>query len=172
MWIYILRLGHRISRDHRISAHCGLVARAFGANGIIYSGERDKSLLESIERITKKWGGNFKVLYKRNWKKVIKEWEGVKVHLTMYGLPVQMEIKKIIKNKRDMLIVIGSEKVPRDVYELVDYNISVTNQPHSEVAALSVFLHEYFNGKELDKKFSKARVRIIPQKRGKIIVRK
>ena len=37
--IVVLRLGHRIGRDARISTHCGLVARALGANKIIYSGD-------------------------------------------------------------------------------------------------------------------------------------
>ena len=32
--ISILRLGHRISRDKRITTHVALVARAFGANNI------------------------------------------------------------------------------------------------------------------------------------------
>ncbi|MHC1589292.1 MAG: RNA methyltransferase, partial [Methermicoccaceae archaeon] len=31
-------------------------------------------------------------------------------------------------------------KVPREVYELSDYNVAVGNQPHSEVAALAVML--------------------------------
>ena len=64
--------------------------------------------------------------------------------------------------------MIGGEKVPGEVYGLADYNIAVTNQPHSEVAALAVFLHEYFSGKELDKKF-RGRLKIVPQAAGKKI---
>ncbi len=53
MKVYILRLGHRISRDKRISTHCGLVSRAFGANGIIYAGEKDKDLMKSVKNVSK-----------------------------------------------------------------------------------------------------------------------
>ncbi|MEM5871528.1 MAG: tRNA (cytidine(56)-2'-O)-methyltransferase, partial [Candidatus Aenigmatarchaeota archaeon] len=56
MSIYVLRLGHRIHRDERISTHCGLVARAFGADGIIYSGEHDEKLIESVKRVSEEWG--------------------------------------------------------------------------------------------------------------------
>ena len=33
--IIVLRIGHRIGRDKRITTHVALVARAFGANEII-----------------------------------------------------------------------------------------------------------------------------------------
>ena len=89
----------------------------------------------------------------------------------MYGLPVQTVIKKVRK-RRNVLVVIGAEKVPGEVYRLADYNIAVTNQPHSEVAALAVVLHEYFKGKELGKKFAKAKLKIIPQERGKKVISK
>ena len=85
----------------------------------------------------------------------------------MYGIPIQKRINEIRKIKGDILVVIGSQKVPRVVYELADYNIAVTNQPHSEVAALAIFLHELFEGKELDKKFENPMIEIIPQEKGK-----
>ena len=82
----------------------------------------------------------------------------------MYGLPVQKQIQKI-KKHRNLLLIIGGEKVPFEVYQLADYNISVTNQPHSEVAALAVFLDKYFGGKELEKKFPGAKKKVIPNSR-------
>ncbi len=169
MNVIVLRIGHRISRDKRITTHCGLVARAFGADKIIISGDYDKSILESIANISEKWGGNFKAIYAKNWKNVIKDYrkQGFSIiHLTMYGIPVQNKIEEI-KNKK-LLVAIGGEKVPADLYELSDYNIGITNQPHSEVAALAVFLHEYFEGKELEKKFE-GRLRVVPQEKGKCI---
>jgi len=170
--ISVLRLGHRKVRDVRISTHCGLVARAFGANEIIYSGEEDKSLIERINDITMRWGGPFKVSYEKNWRGII---ENAKrkgfliVHLTMYGVPINKKISEIRKSKR-LLIIIGGEKVPGEVYTLADYNISITNQPHSEVAALAVFLHEFYEGKELNKGFRNAKIRIVPQKKGKKVI--
>ena len=168
----VLRLGHRLKRDERVSTHVGLVARAFGAGEIIYSGDKDDNLINSIKKVTKKWGGPFIVRHEKNWKGVIKRYKKNKfsvVHLTMYGLPVEKRTRALRKIK-NLLILAGSEKVPGDVYAAADYNIAVTNQPHSEVAALAVFLHEYYKGKEFDKNFRKAKVKIIPQKRGKKVI--
>jgi len=165
--IAVLRLGHRKKRDARLSTHCGLVARALGADSMIYSGEIDNKLLDSVRKVSKNWGGKFHVSYAKNWRKTIAEFKGKRVHLTMYGLPIQSKIKEIRKNKT-ILVIIGAEKVPGWVYGAADYNIAVTNQPHSEVAALAIFLHEYFGGKELAKKFD-GRLNIVPQERGKKI---
>jgi len=166
MKVWVLRLGHRRVRDQRITSHCGLVARAFGANGITYSGERDENLEKSIKKVVKNWGGPFEIKYEKNWKKVINNWKGKTVHLTMYGLPIQDKINQIKKSK-NILVIVGSEKVPGDVYYLVDFNIAVANQPHSEVGSLSIFLDKFFEGKELEKKFKNARIKIIPQESGK-----
>ena len=171
MKIYVLRLGHRAGRDPRISTHCGLVARALGADGIICTGERDGKLMESIRKVSKEWGGKFEVRYEKSWKNVLKKWRGKVAHLTMYGMPVQKVIPKIRKEK-NLLVIVGGEKVPWEVYEKADWNVSVTNQPHSEIAALAVFLDQVFRGKELDKKFPKAKKKIVPQEKGKKIIGK
>jgi tRNA (cytidine56-2'-O)-methyltransferase len=164
----VLRLGHRIERDARTSTHCGLVARAFGANEIVFSGEEDEKLIEGLKKVVRRWGGSFKIKYEKNWRKIIKKYKkkACIVHLTMYGLPINREIKKLRK-KKNLLLIIGGEKVPGEVYTIADANIAVTNQPHSEVAALAVFLHEYFQGKEFGKKFEKAKLKIVPQSKGK-----
>ena len=85
----------------------------------------------------------------------------------MYGIPIQDKINGIRSCKQDLLIIVGSERVPSEVYLLPDWNISVTNQPHSEVAALSVFLDRLFKGMELKKEFKKPKIKIIPQEKGK-----
>lgn len=164
-----MRLGHRRVRDQRITPHCGLVARAFGADGITYSGERDEDLEKSVKKVVESWGGPFEIKYEKNWKKIIKNWNGKVIHLTMYGLPFQDTMNEIIKCQKDLLIIIGSEKVPTEVYHLSDWNVAITNQPHSEVAALAVLLDKFFKGNELKKKFEDPRIRIIPQERGKKI---
>ncbi len=167
--IIILRIGHRYQRDERVSTHCGLVSRALGASAIIYSGEKDDNLVESVRRVSERWGGKFSATYEESWKDVIRKYKKKKftvIHLTMYGLSVQKQISKIRKSK-NILVIVGSEKVPPEVYQLADYNIAVTNQPHSEIAALSIFLHEYQKGKELNKSFSKAKIKITPAAKGK-----
>lgn len=170
--IVVLRLGHRIVRDKRITTHVALSARALGATGIILSGEKDSEIIESVNDVTKRWGGEFFCEYRRDWKGAIKEFreKGFKiVHLTFYGIPLQQRINKL--REKNILVIVGGEKVPRVVYELADYNLSVTNQPHSEISALAIFLHEYFNGQELFKSFENARLKIVPQEKGKKVLR-
>ena len=64
--------------------------------------------------------------------------------------------------------------MPGEFYseEVSDFNVSIGNQPHSECAALAVFLDRFCEGKELAKEFGNAKKRIIPQKRGKKITGK
>ncbi len=166
MGVTVLRLGHRHYRDQRLTTHVALTARALGAEKVILSGEKDEKIIGSVEDIARRWGGDFEVGYEKNFRRIINNFHGVKVHLTMYGLRVQDKMKDI-RGEKDVLVVLGSEKVPGDVYHMVDYNIAVGSQPHSEVAALAVFLHEYFGGKELEKEFGGAKIRVVPQERGK-----
>ncbi len=169
MKIFVLRLGHRKERDKRVGTHCGLVARAFGASGMVYSGEKDAQMESSLKKVVRQWGGPFFVKYEKNWKRFFKKFRGIKIHLTMYGMPLQKNIDELRKSKKSMLIVVGSEKVPGEIYGTADYNIAITSQPHSEVAALALFLHEFSVKKE--KKFAKAKLRILPQESGKRVIK-
>ena len=103
----------------------------------------------------------------RNWKTE----GGIVIHLTAYGENVQTSdvLNRIKKSGKDILLLVGSQKVPGEFFseEVSDFNVSIGNQPHSECAALAVFLDRFFEGKELAKKFKNAETRIIPQKRGK-----
>lgn len=160
--ITILRLGHRCGRDERISTHVGLVARALGADSIVYSGEHDEHIYETIKNVTERFGGPFAVSYEKNWRKIINEFKGAKIHLTMYGIPFESKIEEIKNIKSDLLIIVGGEKVPMEVYHAVDYNIAIGNQPHSEVAALAIFMNEL----KIKKDFS-GKIKVIPQEKGK-----
>lgn len=170
--IAVLRLGHRIQRDKRVTTHVALVARAMGCLKFIYSGQKDSKMENSVKKIVENWGGQFEVEYVKNWSNHIKNWKkhGKVVHLTVYGMPVQDKIKKA-RNFSDMLIVVGGEKVPPEVYQLADFNIAITNQPHSEVSSLCLFLDYYFEGEEIKKEFKNAKIKVIPQKAGKKVIR-
>ncbi len=148
--IKVLRLGHRAGRDDRISTHVGLTSRQWGADEIIYSGQHDSSMMQSVEDIVERWGGDFNVRYTEEWKKEIKKFEGLKLHLTMYGERIDEKIAEINDDldEKDLMIIVGAEKVPRWVYTHVDFNISVGNQPHSEIAALAVFMDRVTEIKE------------------------
>jgi len=56
------------------------------------------------------------------------------------------------------------------VYEAADWNVGVTNQPHSEVAGLAVFLDRLFDGRELDREWADADQRVVPTETGKTVV--
>jgi tRNA (cytidine56-2'-O)-methyltransferase len=167
--IIILRIGHRKERDKRISTHIGLMSRAFLADKIIYSGEHDDSLIDSVNKVSKAWGGEFMAEYSKNYIKTINEYKskGFKIaHLTMYGLPIKGKLKEL-KKEKNLLVIAGGEKVPRDVYELADYNISITNQPHSELGALAIFLDRVNDGRELSEEIKGLKKRIKPSANGK-----
>jgi len=165
-----LRLGHREKRDKRISTHVALTARAFGAKGIYFT-VYDEKVFESVSDIVKRWGGTFFIEYIENWKRFLRKFDGIKVHLTMYGIPLTQKMDEI-KRAEKILVIVGAEKVPSEVYELSDYNISIGNQPHSEVAALAVFLDRVLDGKVFDLKFKDAEIEVIPSERGKIVRRR
>ncbi|HIH88242.1 TPA: tRNA (cytidine(56)-2'-O)-methyltransferase [Candidatus Bathyarchaeota archaeon] len=165
--VTVFRLGHRPSRDKRVSTHLLLAARAFGAEKAYYTGTQDDSLEESIRKITQDWGGDFKLEYASGWKQVIGGWEGKVVHLTMYGIPFQDAVKEIRSDPSPKLVVVGGAKVPGEVYGASHWNVAVTGQPHSEVSALALFLHELYEGKELCLDFPGARLNVVPQAKGK-----
>ena len=166
MEVHVLRLGHRINRDKRISTHVALTARALGAKAI-YFDTYDESVFKSVRDVVERWGGDFSI-EKVEWRSFLKNFSGLKVHLTMYGMPL---IKKIdeIKKAEQILVVVGAEKVPHEVYEICDMNISIGNQPHSEVAALAIFLDRVLN-KTFNLDFKNAKVKVIPSEKGKKVV--
>lgn len=163
-----MRLGHRAIRDKRVTTHLGLVGRAFGADGM-YLLEDDKGVEQSINDVVERWGGDFFVETIANWKKFVKDWEGIVVHLTMYGLPVDEAVGDVRAQGKDVLVVVGSEKVPPDIYKLTDYNVAVGSQPHSEISALTIFLDRFHLGEALKKEF-RGQVRIIPSKESKRVI--
>lgn len=171
----ILRLDHRRKRDARITTHVCLTARAFGAYKVFLSGDEDKKLMENVRDVSNRWGGDFQIEYRKNWQNLLDEWKkngGEIVHLTMYGEQIQEAICPIKSSKNDKLVVVGGSRVPSKVYREADWNISVTTQPHSEVSALALFLHMYYNGKELNKEFKGGKLKVVPSAHGKKIVEK
>ena len=162
--ITVLRIGHRIERDKRITTHVALVARAFGADRIIIS-TKDEHLARTIQSVGKRFGGTFLIETGVDPKKFIKQWKGTIVHLTMYGEELGKAVAQIDR-KSDLLIIVGAEKVPPYFYEIADFNVSVGNQPHSEVAALALFLDRFTKGAWPKKQFH-GNIEIIPSNKGK-----
>lgn len=172
--ITVLRLDHRLGRDTRITTHVCLTARAFGADKVILSGEHDKHIIESAQKVVENWGGDFQVEYQKSYRSVIREHKekGFEIiHLTMYGKHVEDVVPAIRDNNRDKLIIVGGSRVPTDVYEAADWNLSVTNQPHSEVAALAMCLHYMMNGEELKTVYDDGKMQIVPNNEHKEVIK-
>ncbi|MCK5397572.1 MAG: tRNA (cytidine(56)-2'-O)-methyltransferase [Thermoplasmata archaeon] len=163
--ITVLRIGHRPERDKRITTHIALTARAFGANEVLVD-YPDKELENTFESTCQRWGGDLKIRTGVKWRQALKEFKGQIVHLTMYGETLEKAIQEINSNQ-DIMIVVGAEKVPREVYEMASINVGVGNQPHSEVAALGVFLYALFYGNMPE--FNDGQMKIIPNPRGKTV---
>jgi tRNA (cytidine56-2'-O)-methyltransferase len=199
--VVVLRYGHRPGRDDRMTTHVGLTARALGADRVIFPDNAGQSA-ETVRDITDRFGGPFAVELRGDQRAIVRDWEGVVVHLTMYGERVQDvegEVREAVglpdeagaaesgenatesganaedtgdaaATPRDLLVVVGGEKVPWTLYERADFNVGVTNQPHSEVAGLAVFLDRLFEGAELEREWVDADREVIPEPAGKTVV--
>ena len=132
----------------------------------------EAELVEQVRDVNESWGGRFEVTVGTPWRSVVGEArkDGRKVvHLTMYGLPLLERVSELRRFTK-FLFVVGGPKVPGEMYRMADYNISVTNQPHSEVAALAIALHEIQGGEELKRDFGKSKLRVLPKERGKQVI--
>ena len=175
--VVVLRWGHR-PRDERLTTHVALTARAMGASGIILADTSDSTVRRSVEKVVDRWGGPFFIIENKPVKEAVKEWRakgGIVVHLTAYGENIQTSdvMKRIKDSGRDVLVIVGSKKVPPEFFseEISDFNVAIGNQPHSECSSLAVFLDRYFEGQELTKKFEGAKMVIEPQARGKKVIK-
>ena len=166
----VLRLGYRIGRDPRITTHLALVARALGADRFLLAGDEDESMFENLNSVCERFGGDVDTEHVSglsHLKKHVAE-GGVAVHLTMYGEPFRNAIPKM-RRDRPLCIVVGGAKVPGDVYKICQHNVAVGNQPHSEVAALALFMDAWFGEAGSNRKFEDARLVIQGVNDGKVV---
>jgi tRNA (cytidine56-2'-O)-methyltransferase len=168
--VAVLRLGHRPGRDDRMTTHVALTARALGADRVVLP-ENASDAADTARSVAERFGGPLAV-EQRPPRAALRNWTGRVAHLTMYGEPVQAVADELRAAHREtpLLAVVGAEKVSFDVYERADWNVAVTNQPHSEVAGLAVFLDRLFEGRELDARWPGAERRVVPQATGKRVV--
>lgn len=168
--IWIMRIGHRPARDKRVTTHVALCSRALGARGI-YIDTADPGLENNINSVSNRFGGQYSIKTGVPWEEATDpaNFKGKVVHLTMYGQRVDEALPKIPKDE-DIMIIVGAEKVPIEVYQRADFNVSVGNQPHSEIAALAIFLYLYTGGKHLYEERTGGELTVIPNERGKTVV--
>lgn len=169
--VTVVRLGHRPGRDDRMTTHVALTARALGADRVVLPANATDAA-ETARDVTERFGGPFEVERVEGPLGRVRDWEGAIVHLTMYGEPIA-DVEASIRERHGddpLLVVVGAEKVPFEVYDRSDWNVGVTNQPHSEVAALAVLLDRLFEGEELDREWRDATRRVVPESTGKTVV--
>jgi tRNA (cytidine56-2'-O)-methyltransferase len=169
---YILRIGHRPERDQRVTTHVGLSSRALGASGMDLAAD-DQKVADSITNVAHRFGGTYFCENNVKWKSCINNFKqngGKVIHLTMYGLRLQDVISEI-RTEKKILVVVGAEKVPGNMYELANYNVAVANQPHSEISALALFLDHLYDGAELELVFPDAELGVLPTAIGKTVIK-
>jgi len=174
--VAVLRWGHR-DRDKRLTAHVALTARALGASSFILADVKDEKVKATVDKVVERWGGPFHFEMGKPWREIVREWrarDGVVVHLTAYGENIQTSnvLQRIKDTGRDVLVIVGSRKVPSQFFTeaVSDFNVAIGNQPHSECSSLAIFLDRLFSGYGLSKEFEHAKMRIVPQKRGKQVL--
>lgn len=168
--VVVLRLGHRPQRDKRVTTHVALTARAFGADGMVIADVDDPRIVSTVSRVGEFWGGDFFLKSGLPWRPILVEWGergGSVLHLTMYGIDVDEVIEEIVGLRGDLLVVVGASKTPGGLFDLADYNVSVGSQPHSEVAALAIFLDRLIKRSDVAKRFVGAKMQITPSLHGK-----
>lgn len=171
--IVVLRVGHRPGRDDRMTTHVGLTARALGADRFLLAAAH-AGPLERIDDVTSRFGGPFATDRIESARAFLRAWDGAVAHLTMYGMPIQDRIEvirpAIEPDRPGLVIVVGAEKVPFALYELADWNVAVTNQPHSEVGSLAIFLDRLMEGDGLSAELRGGTHRVVPQECGKRVI--
>ena len=128
----------------------------------------DAELAKRLAAVTHRWGGDFAVVPVDDWKGLVRSFPGAVVHLTMYGLPLERLLPRLARLPR-ILLVVGGAKVPPELYRTSRYNVAVTHQPHSEVAAVAVVL-ERLLGIPGPGRGGSAAQRVVPRAHGKRVV--
>lgn len=65
-----------------------------------------------------------------------------------------------------MVLIVPLNENIKILQDLVNFNISVSSQPHCGSAAVAIFLHEFYNGRELAMHFENAKYKLVPSERG------
>src|SRR3712207_1825963 len=136
MNISVLRIGHRLVRDDRVTTHVALVARAFGADTIYMTGVLDGSINDTIADVSKRWGGKFRIEVIQDWKSLAKAWKnggGKVAHLTMYGINIDDMVERL-REESKILVIVGAEKVPQEAYSLADRKSTRLNSSHANIS--------------------------------------
>lgn len=161
--ISVLALGRN---SYAVSLNLCLTARALGASEITFIGKNDKKLSNYIKKVNEKWGGRFRVQFIKNYTEFLKSaTKYAKIYLTQFGEPLRKKIYSL-KTYKNMVLIVSPNTKSSKVQTLSDFNISVSAQPHCSAAAVAVFLHEFYNGRELAMHFENAKLKVVSSSKG------
>ncbi len=146
-----------------------MVARAFGASNIMFC-PTDRGAMDRLARrcrsLNRDWGGTFGLGFTDDWKRYVNEKKNyLKVYLTRYGLPMR-KIGYQVRTYKNVLVIVSENESTKQLYKATDFNISITTQPHSCASSVAVFLHDFYQGRELAMHFENARYKISPEQHG------
>ena len=71
--IEVLRLGHRLGRDPRITTHLALVSRAMGASNFVLAGDEDEKLFSNIHSVNERFGHGLSCRYEKSPMRMLRE---------------------------------------------------------------------------------------------------
>ena len=162
--ISILAIGRY---DYSSSIDMCLTARALGASEMIFASKRDAKIIRYMSSLEKEWGGKFKISFVKSYKVALDNAvKSKKVYLTRYGMPLS-KLTYILNTYKNIMLMVSSVKASSKIlHNIADFNVSVTDQPHCASAAIAVFLHNFYRGRELAMHFENAKYKVIPREHG------
>ena len=126
------------------------------------------SQISSVRSLGNAWGGSFSVVQKVSPLRIISEWKkdgGRVINLSMYGEDMRAPMSELYHVYytlgQPLLVVVGSSKVDGKVYQASDFNLAVTHSPHSEVAALAIFLEKLLGNRAWGRRKPESRIKIL-----------
>ncbi|MGC8586010.1 MAG: hypothetical protein ACP5K5_00475 [Candidatus Micrarchaeia archaeon] len=146
--------------DYTCKANLVQTARAFGASELAFVGEEDKKLKRYVSELNATWGGAFSVVFIKDYMAFIKSKASYKkVYLTRYGTQISKSIY-MLRTYKNLLVILTMKEANKAIMRASDFHVSITTQPHSSASALAVFLHMFYEGRELAMHFENAKVKI------------
>ncbi len=140
-----------------------LAARAFGAQSVTFATGKSPRFARQFARLNRKWGGDFAVDFTDDWKGFIAGKKNYKsIYLTRYGTPIN-KLKYSLKTYKNILLIVTLTEAYKNLYKMSDFNVSITTQPHCSTAAIAIFLHLFYEGRELAMHFENAQYKVIPE---------
>lgn len=153
--------------DYPSSIAMCLTARALGASEMIFASRRDAKIIRYVNNLERGWGGKFKVSFVKSYETALRNATKYKtVYLTRYGIPL-FKMTYTLNTYKNILLMVSSVKASSKLlHNIADFNVSITDQPHCSAAAIAVFLHDFYRGRELAMHFENARYKVIPKEHG------